>query len=100
MQQGKKVLLRTEVATTKIGSQPKTEVVTQNAVERKEERGRDMELWSRHQFLKTTEPTRSRLQLMSRPLIKAAARNQVTTKSYQVVTKRVQMREIQVATSI
>ena len=42
-------------------SRPKTEVVTQNAVERKEERGRDMELWSRHQFLKKIELTRSRL---------------------------------------
>ena len=51
----------TEVVTTKTGSQPKTEVVTHNVVERKDERGRNIELWSGHQFLKTTEPTRSRL---------------------------------------
>ena len=34
-----------------------------------------MKPWSRHQLLRNTEPTRSRPQTMSRPLIQATTRN-------------------------
>ena len=69
----RKSLLITKVVTTKKRLQPKTEVVTQNCSRRDRQRGCDVRLRSRHQFLRTTEPKRSR------PLITKAARNLVAT---------------------
>ena len=59
-----------------------------------------MRLKSQHQFLRTTEPKRSRLKLMSRPLVNEAARNEVATKENLVATELEQIKRTQIATSI
>ena len=101
MQQGKEVLTRTKVVTTKRRSQPKTEVVTQNFSSRRERRrGCDMRLRLRHQFLRTTEPKRLRPKLRSRPLVNEAVRNEVVTKENLVTTELEQIKRTQVSTSI
>ena len=53
-----------------------------------------MRLRSQHQFLRITEPKRSR------PLVNEAARNEVATKENLVTTELEQIKRTQVATSI
>ena len=57
-----------------------------------------MRLRSGHQFLRRTEPKRSRPKLRSRPLVNEAARNEVATKLEQIkkiqVTKSTQGRNL------
>ena len=96
----RKSLLRTKVVTTKRRLQPKTEIVTQNCNRRERQRGCDVRLRSRHQFLRTTEPKRLRPQLRSRPLINEAARNLVATEeTWSQLNWNKKKKEIQVATS-
>ena len=59
-----------------------------------------MRLRLRHQFLRTTEPKRSRSKLRSRALVNEAVRNEVVTKENLVTTELEQIKRTQVATSI